>query len=138
MLTVYYMFLRGLSVSDYNIFSELDRHTVYRILKKLENFDILNKYYCNFTPIEGEGLIVGVDKSKFGRRKYHRCHRVERFWVIGAVERSCNRRIILKACEERSSEVLIYFLEKYVNHDSIIYTDCWKGYSKVKDSFREH
>ncbi|KAG0441177.1 hypothetical protein DMUE_1249 [Dictyocoela muelleri] len=59
-LIVYYMFLRGLSVSDYNIFSEWDRHAVYRIVKKLENFDIPNKYYCNFNPIGGEVLIVMV------------------------------------------------------------------------------
>ena len=36
--------------------------------------------------IGGEGIIVEIDESKFGKRKYHRGHQVEGVWVIGGVE----------------------------------------------------
>jgi hypothetical protein len=31
----------------------------------------------------GEGKIVEIDESKFGKRKYHRCHYVKDQWVFG-------------------------------------------------------
>ncbi|CAB4040103.1 Hypothetical predicted protein, partial [Paramuricea clavata] len=34
-------------------------------------------------PIGGPGKIVQIDESKFGKRKYHRGHRVEGQWVFG-------------------------------------------------------
>jgi hypothetical protein len=36
--------------------------------------------------IGGPGIIIEVDESKFGRRKYNRGHRVEGVWVMGGVE----------------------------------------------------
>jgi hypothetical protein len=31
-----------------------------------------------------EGIIVEVDETKLGKRKYYRGHRVVKVWVIGA------------------------------------------------------
>ncbi|KAG0431630.1 hypothetical protein DMUE_5552, partial [Dictyocoela muelleri] len=59
-------------------------------------------------------------------------------WVLGAVERSENRRIILKSCQKRNSDELLSFLKKYVNENSIIYTDKWRGYSKLSEHFSQH
>ena len=33
--------------------------------------------------IGGNGVEVEIDESKFGKRKYHRSHRVEGQWVFG-------------------------------------------------------
>ena len=38
--------------------------------------------------IGGPGIIVEMDESKFGHRKYNRGHRVESPWVVGGVERT--------------------------------------------------
>jgi hypothetical protein len=39
-------------------------------------------------------FIVEVDESKFGKRKYHRGHRVEGVWVIGGVERTASLPLV--------------------------------------------
>jgi hypothetical protein len=36
--------------------------------------------------IGGNGVIVEIDESKFGKRKYNRGHRVDGVWVVGGVE----------------------------------------------------
>ncbi|KAG0442246.1 hypothetical protein DMUE_0419, partial [Dictyocoela muelleri] len=59
-------------------------------------------------------------------------------WVLGAVERSENRRIILKSCQKRNSYELLSFLKKYANENSIIYTDKRGGYSKLSEHFFQH
>ena len=38
------------------------------------------------TIIGGDGIVVEVDESKFGKRKYSVGHRVDGAWVIGGVE----------------------------------------------------
>jgi len=35
-------------------------------------------------PIGGPGKVVEVDESKFGKRKYHRGHRVDGVWVYSS------------------------------------------------------
>ena len=39
----------------------------------------------------GEGRVVEIDESKFGRQKYHRGRRVDGQWVFGGVERESKR-----------------------------------------------
>ena len=47
---------------------------------------------CEVTLLEREekigspGKIVQIDESKFGKRKYHRGHRVEGQWVFGGIK----------------------------------------------------
>lgn len=45
----------------------------------------INDY--NTYTVGGFGQVVKIDESKFGRRKYHRGHRVEGQWVFGGVQR---------------------------------------------------
>ncbi|KFM59040.1 hypothetical protein X975_26845, partial [Stegodyphus mimosarum] len=42
-------------------------------------------------PIGGKGVIVEVDESKFGKRKYGRGKPVDGHRVIGGIERGTNR-----------------------------------------------
>ncbi len=53
----------------------------------IENLDLAD------APIGGEGIIVEIDESKFGKRKYNRGHRVEGVWVVGGVEITPERRM---------------------------------------------
>ncbi|GBO29800.1 hypothetical protein AVEN_188022-1 [Araneus ventricosus] len=39
----------------------------------------------------GVGMVVDIDESKFGKRKYNRGKRVDGKWVFGGVERGSKR-----------------------------------------------
>ncbi len=41
--------------------------------------------------IGGDGIIVEVDESKFGKRKHNRGHHIEGAWVIGGIERTAEK-----------------------------------------------
>ncbi|KAG1139135.1 hypothetical protein G6F37_013041 [Rhizopus arrhizus] len=44
---------------------------------------------------DGNPIVVEIDESKFGKRKYHRGHRVEGVWVVGGVEKTPERKCFL-------------------------------------------
>jgi transposase-like protein len=92
---------------------------------------------CNFEEdvvIGGQGVVVEVDESKFGKVKYGHGHRVEGVWVVGGVERTADRRIFLKVVPDRSAATLTAILQANIAPGSIILTDLWKGYSKLGTS----
>lgn len=78
--------------------------------------------------IGGEGIIVEVDESKFGKRKYNIGHHVEGVWVVGGVERTPERRMFAVAVQNRSAATLRAVIHAYVHPGTMIYTDGWKGY----------
>ena len=65
--------------------------------------EILEK---NSEKIGGEGKIVEIDESKFGKRKFHRGRRVDGVWVFGGIERGSNR-MFMKIVDSRSSQTLL-------------------------------
>lgn len=82
--------------------------------------------------IGGPGIIVEIDESKFGKRKYNRGHKVEGVWVLGGVERTSERKIFVKVINNRSEKTLLDVISRHVLPGSIIYTDLWKGYYNLK------
>ena len=57
-------------------------------------------YIENPVKIGGKGLVVEIDESKFGKRKYWRGHKVEGCWVFGGLERESGR-IFMEVVEKR-------------------------------------
>lgn len=53
------------------------------------------------TVIGGEGIIVEVDETKLGKRKYNRGHRIDGVWVVVGVERTEERRVFVVPVESR-------------------------------------
>lgn len=84
-------------------------------------------HYC----IGGPGVIVELDESKFGKRKYHIGHHVEGVWVLGGVERTVERRLFLTAVPDRSLTTLEDIISRHVYPGSVIHTDLWRGYSQL-------
>lgn len=84
------------------------------------------------SQIGGENIVVEIDESKFGKRKFNRGHHVEGVWVIGGVERTPERKLFLKIIEKRNSESLLEVIKAHVKQGSIIYTDGWQGYNLIE------
>jgi hypothetical protein len=81
------------------------------------------------TIIGGPGIIVQVDESKLGRRKYNRGHRVEGIWILVGVEISEARRVFIIPVEFRNEETIKAVVRSHVLPGSRIQTDLWKGYN---------
>ncbi|KAG0432444.1 hypothetical protein DMUE_5499 [Dictyocoela muelleri] len=71
----------------------IDKNSVRRILLDMQ--DVLTDYNRNIR-LGGLGVVVEIDESKFGNRKYNRGHRVSGSWIVGGVERSARRYIFLQ------------------------------------------
>ncbi|CAG8808078.1 19763_t:CDS:2 [Gigaspora margarita] len=67
-----------------------------------------------YKKIGGEGKIVEIDESKFGKRKYNKGKKVEGQWVFGGVERDSDK-IFLASVPNRTKETLMGVLEEYVD-----------------------
>ena len=82
----------------------------------------------------GEGVIVEIDESKFGKMKYHKGLKRDGLWVFGAVERneygSSKKMRAITVCD-RSEKILGHYIKKWIKPGSIIYSDKWRSYSKI-------
>ena len=83
--------------------------------------------------IGGEGVVVELDESKIGKRKYNRGHVVEGVWLLGGVERTSARRTFFVPVQERNAETLLSIISSHVAPGSIIHTDMWRGYSLLNE-----
>lgn len=99
------------------------------VINALDNEDCL---------IGGPGIVVELDESKFGKRKYNRGHRVEGAWVVGGVERTDARRMFVEVVDDRSAETLNEIIIRNVRPGSIVYTDLWRGYSGLTELGFQH
>lgn len=81
--------------------------------------------------IGGEGKVVQIDESKFGKRKYHRGHHVEGQWVFGGIEND-SRKCFLIAVEKRDEQTLLPIIKKWIKPGTTIISDCWKAYCNLE------
>ena len=82
--------------------------------------------------IGGQMHRVVVDETKLvaGRQSY---------WVLGMKDIDTNElRLVSLYGAHRSSRTLIYHLKRNINKRSVIISDDWKGYRKVRNEFWEH
>jgi transposase-like protein len=89
-------------------------------------------------PIGGEGIIVEIDESKFGKRKYNRGHRVEGIWVVGGDEITPQRRMFAVSVQDRTADTLGAIIQEHVLPGTIVRTDLWRGYRALHDFGMEH
>ena len=88
--------------------------------------------------IGGPGVIVEIDESKFGKRKYHKGKRVDGVWVFGGIERDNKANCFFFVLEDRSADTLIPLILDHIRPGSIIISDLWKGYSRLSFLGYEH
>lgn len=94
------------------------------VASTLEESDVL---------IGGPDVIVEVDESKLGKRKYNRGHHVDGVWVVVGVERTAARRVFVVPVQSRDGGTLQEIVRLHVLPGSIIHTDLWKGYTWLNE-----
>ncbi|CAB9531487.1 Inherit from opiNOG: protein Hydra magnipapillata [Seminavis robusta] len=82
--------------------------------------------------IGGPGIEVEIDESKFGKRKYHRGHRVDGVWVFGGVERTPERKCFLVAVPDRKKPTLETHVMEFILPGSIIVSDKFPSYEDLE------
>ena len=115
----------------------INRKSIWKLMRKVSK-RLAETYYQTCPKIGGNGKIAEIDKSKFGKIKYNKGHSVEGVWIFGMVERSRERKIHLMPIEDRKAETLSICLNSNVNSDSVIFSDCWRGYKHILDDFIGH
>ena len=85
--------------------------------------------------IGGEGVEVEIDESKFGKRKYHKGHRVEGQWVFGGREKKDKSKIFMVPVANCKKVTLLEIIKRWIKPGSIIRSDCWKAYSDLKKAW---
>jgi transposase-like protein len=113
------------------------RKVVWRVLKNVSRI-LVPRYEDANIAIGGNDIIVEIDESKFGERKYNRGHHVEGVWALGMVERTPERKIKLVVVDDRSRNTFKEKIVRNLSKESIVYTDCWKGYNGLDDTFSGH
>jgi hypothetical protein len=89
--------------------------------------------------VGGAGMIVEIDESKFGKRKYHRGHRVEGNWVFGGIEKlkdpitgkNYAGKVFAMVVADRSAKTLLTAIKKHIRPGTHIMSDMWKGYNQI-------
>ncbi|XP_076106327.1 uncharacterized protein LOC143074994 [Mytilus galloprovincialis] len=87
--------------------------------------------------IGGENVIVEIDESKFGKRKYHKGRRVEGQWVFGGIERD-SKKSFFASVENRTKETLLKLIKDNIKPGTTIISDCWKAYDCLGSEGFEH
>jgi hypothetical protein len=101
-----YHWLCGATASQLGLYTGWSRGKVYQWTRNVEEL-VCTVVMGTEEQIGGEGIVVEIDESKFGKRKYHRGHPVEGAWVFGGVERTPERCIFLVQVEKRDKETLL-------------------------------
>jgi ISXO2-like transposase domain len=116
---------------------EVNKNTVCRIRKKITTL-LYKDFITKGLVIGGEEIVVEVDETKMGRRKYNKGHKVDGVWILGMVEKTTQRRIIAVPVEKRDTGTLNRKILQFVHPGSIIHTDKWKGYTDLEKVGYKH
>ncbi|KAL1123119.1 hypothetical protein AAG570_002207 [Ranatra chinensis] len=79
-------------------------------------------------------MIVEIEESKFGKRKYNRAHYEGRWvlgqWVLGGIERGSGRTFLV-VVDDKEPETLKDCIVRWVLPGTTIYTDCWNAKDRL-------
>jgi transposase-like protein len=91
----------------------------------------------NSAKIGGPNKTVEIDKSKFGRRKYHRGHPVKGQWVFGGVERESGQTFLVPV-QDRAADTLLAVIRDWLEPGTTVISDCWGAYNNLGSLGYEH
>jgi transposase-like protein len=101
-----------------------------------KNAEIKYKIDLIEKPLGGNGSIMEIDESLFGRAKYNRGRALKRepFWVFGMMDND-TRRVAICPVERRNEATLVPIVMDSVVPATTIYSDEWSAYANLGQGF---
>ena len=87
--------------------------------------------------IGGPNKTVGIDKSKFGKRKYNRGHPVNGQWVFGGVERESGKKFLVPV-PDRTADALMAVIDAWIEPGTAVISYCWGAYRDLETQGYTH
>ncbi|KAG0972494.1 hypothetical protein G6F29_013453 [Rhizopus arrhizus] len=134
-LLVVYLFLLQVPNGTISTMTGLSLPTVRNIIKDIYQVmeaDLrIEDVQIGGVNSDGQPIVVEIDESKFGKRKYNKGKRVDGVWVVGGVERTPERKVFLLTVPNRNQNTLKLIIDTFVKDGSHVMVDCWKGYKGI-------
>ena len=93
---------------------------------------MLRAPHAKLPPSVQKGSPIMVPRfCMFTKRKYHRGRRRSGKWIFGGVCRETGE-CFLSIVPDRGENTLLPILQKYVEKETAILSDCWKGYFNIE------
>jgi IS1 family transposase len=83
------------------------------------------------------GMVVEIDETAFGKRKYNRGRLAKTRWVFGGVERGTGRMFAKVVCD-RDAATLLPLIEENIEWGSHIISDGWAAYNGIRSDVYSH
>lgn len=80
---------------------------------------VINQSYLGRVGSDGQPIVVEIDESKFGKRKYNKGKRVDGVWVVGGVERTPERKVFLLTVPSRNQNTLKLIIDTFAKDGNI-------------------
>jgi hypothetical protein len=125
-----HLWLNGTTSKVAQSITKFSKHTVAAYYKHFRDL-VSSSLEEDAQVIGGPGVIVEVDETKLGKRKYNRGHRVDGVWIVAGVERTVERKVFLVAVEDRNARTLLDVIQRHVASGSVVHTDLWRGYFSI-------
>jgi hypothetical protein len=87
--------------------------------------------------IGGRNKTVEIEKSKFGRRKYHRGHAVKGECVFGGVKLDSGKTFLVPV-PDRTADTLMAVISAWIEPATAVISDCWATYRDLEAHGNTH
>ena len=118
----------------------VSRNTVIAWQQKFKLIAVKEFDRTNLT-LGGKNVVIEIDESLFVKVKHHKGKDLGRpqVWVFGLYERD-SKKLLFIVLPKRDAYTLLNVIYEHVKQNSIIYSDCWSSYNRIKrlDKHFEH
>lgn len=136
LLMMYYWGIKSLTQTVQEEMIGVSRQTICSYHQKFRLWAV-NELDRSNVRLGGNGMVVEIDESLFVKVKHHKGKDLTRpqVWVFGLYERDESRdkkRCLFIVVPKRDAYTLLNIIYHYVLPKTIIHSDCWAAYNRIK------